>query len=107
MSLSHKGLRVNMFCFHSICLIGSKLLASSSYHKCSTNDSLLLSAYGNNEEFWKHNPLSYVCGVPGITSGFFSGKNYSLYLTAVSLIHVDVHGTLFWLDPKHKLRSSG
>lgn len=64
----------------SICLIGSKLLASSSYHKCSTNDSLLSSAYGNNEEFWKHNPLSYVCGVPGITSGFFSDNWNSKYL---------------------------
>lgn len=57
-----------------ICLLGNKLLASSSYHKCSRNDTLLNSTYGDDETFWKNNPLSYVVGVPGITSGVYVGK---------------------------------
>lgn len=60
--------------FPRICLLGNKLLASSSYHECSRNDTLLNSTYGNDETFWKDNPLSYVVGVPGITSGVFVGK---------------------------------
>lgn len=54
--------------------MGNKLLASSSYHECSRNDTLLNTTYGNDEAFWKNNPLSYVVGVPGITSGVFVGK---------------------------------
>ncbi|KAK2560643.1 Solute carrier family 12 member 6 [Acropora cervicornis] len=104
-----------------ICLIGSKLLASNSYHKCSTNDSLLTNAYGNNEEFWKSEPLSYVLGVPGITSSLFSGimagsnrsgdlqdaqqsipkgtiaaiaTTSTVYLTSVLLFGATVHGDL-------------
>ena len=62
------------FSLDRICLLGSKLLASNSYHECSRNDSLLTKAYGSDEVFWKNNPLSYVVGVPGITSGSFVGE---------------------------------
>ena len=55
-------------------MLGNKLLASSSYHECSRNDTLLNSTYGGDETFWKNNPLSYVNGVPGITSGVDVGK---------------------------------
>ena len=55
-------------------MLGNKLLASNSYHKCSRNDTLLNSTYGGDETFWKNNPLSSVVGVPGITSGVFVGK---------------------------------
>ena len=74
------------FCFSSllprICLLGSKLLASTSYHECSRNDTLLIQAYGNDEQFWQNNPLSYVNGVPGITSDSFVGE----YLTKINLV---------------------
>ena len=63
-----------------ICLLGSKLLASTSYHECSRNDTLLSQAYGNDEQFWQNNPLSYVNGVPGITSDSFVGE----YLTKIN-----------------------
>ena len=55
-------------------MLGSKLLASTSYHECSRNDTLLSQAYGNDEQFWQNNPLSYVNGVPGITSDSFVGE---------------------------------
>ena len=50
------------------------MLASTSYHECSRNDTLLSQAYGNDEQFWRSNPLSYVNGVPGITSDSFVGE---------------------------------
>lgn len=65
-----------------ICLLGSKLLASTSYHECSRNDTLLSQAYGNDEQFWRSNPLSYVNGVPGITSDSFVGE----YLTKINRV---------------------
>ena len=65
-----------------ICLLGSKLLASTSYHECSRNDTLLSQAYGNDEQFWQNNPLSYVNGVPGITSDSFVGE----YLTKINRV---------------------
>ena len=65
-----------------ICLLGSKLLASTSYHECSRNDTLLSQAYGNDEQFWQNNPLSYVNGVPGITSDSFVGE----YLTKINCV---------------------
>ena len=61
-------------------MLGSKLLASNSYHECSRNDTLLSKAYGNDDEFWKNNPLSYVNGVPGITSDSFDGAFYTKYV---------------------------
>ena len=61
-------------------MLGSKLLASTSYHECSRNDTLLSQAYGNDEQFWQNNPLSYVNGVPGITSDSFVGE----YLTKIN-----------------------
>ncbi|KAL9974990.1 hypothetical protein ACROYT_G012103 [Oculina patagonica] len=63
-----------------ICLLGDKLLASSSYNECSRNDTLLNSTYGNDNTFWKNNPLSHVVGVPGITSGVFVDNWQSQYL---------------------------
>ena len=68
-----------------ICLLGNKLLASSSYHECSRNDSLLNSTYGD-ETFWKDNPLSYVVGVPGITSGVFDGNLISQSIQSYCLL---------------------
>ena len=56
------------------------MLASTSYHECSRNDTLLSQAYGNDEQFWQNNPLSYVNGVPGITSDSFVGE----YLTKIN-----------------------
>ena len=56
------------------------MLASTSYHECSRNDTLLSQAYGNDEHFWQNNPLSYVNGVPGITSDSFVGE----YLTKIN-----------------------
>ena len=64
-------------------MLGNKLLASSSYHECSRNDSLLNSTYGDDETFWKDNPLSYVVGVPGITSGVFDGNLISQSIQSV------------------------
>lgn len=58
------------------------MLASTSYHECSRNDTLLSQAYGNDEQFWQSNPLSYVNGVPGITSDSFVGE----YLTKINRV---------------------
>ena len=58
------------------------MLASTSYHECSRNDTLLSQAYGNDEQFWQNNPLSYVNGVPGITSDSFVGE----YLTKINCV---------------------
>ena len=80
-----------------ICLLGSKLLASTSYHECSRNDTLLSQAYGNDEQFWQSNPLSYMNGVPGITSDSFVGE----YLTKINLVFKrgpEIKENITWKD---------
>ena len=81
--------------------MGSKLLASNTYHKCSTNDSVLTSAYGNNEEFWKSEPLSYVPGVPGITSSLFSGEKKLITMSDGVIVTLQLHNmTVLLPQPK-------
>ena len=65
--------------FFRICLLGERLLSTSSYVTCSKNDTLLKAAYSQSggAEFWNKTVLRFISGVPGITSGIFTGE----YLT--------------------------